>query len=87
MNLLEYQSKELFRSYGIPVPDGKVAFSADEAVAAAESLTTDRVVVKAQVHGPRVQGLTEVHGFVGTKTQVPLAHRSRAVPGLRQGAG
>ena len=41
MNLHEYQSKELFRSYGIPVPDGKVAFSADEAVAAAESLTTD----------------------------------------------
>ena len=50
MNLHEYQSKELFRNYGIPVPDGKIAFSADEAVVAAESLTTDKVVVKAQVH-------------------------------------
>ncbi len=50
MNLHEYQSKQLFRNYGIPVPHGTVAFSADEAVKAAESLTTDRVVVKAQVH-------------------------------------
>jgi succinyl-CoA synthetase beta subunit len=50
MNLHEYQSKELFRAYGIPVPHGKVAFSASEAVEAAESLTTDKVVVKAQVH-------------------------------------
>ena len=50
MNLHEYQSKELFRNYGIPVPNGTVAFSADEAVKAAESLTTDKVVVKAQVH-------------------------------------
>lgn len=50
MNLHEYQAKELFRSYGIPVPDGKVAFSASEAVDAAKSLTTPRVVVKAQVH-------------------------------------
>ena len=50
MNLHEYQSKELFRNYGIPVPNGKVAFSAKEAVDAAESLTTSKVVVKAQVH-------------------------------------
>ncbi len=50
MNLHEYQSKQLFRNYGIPVPHGTVAFSADEAVKAAQSLTTDKVVVKAQVH-------------------------------------
>ncbi|MEM7208492.1 MAG: ADP-forming succinate--CoA ligase subunit beta [Pseudomonadota bacterium] len=50
MNLHEYQSKELFRNYGIPVPNGEVAFSADEAVKAAESLSTPKVVVKAQVH-------------------------------------
>jgi succinyl-CoA synthetase beta subunit len=50
MNLHEYQSKELFRSYGIPVSTGKVAFSASEAVAAAKSLTGDRWIVKAQVH-------------------------------------
>jgi len=50
MNLHEYQSKALFRAYGIPVPHGKVAFSADEAVEAAQSLNGDRVIVKAQVH-------------------------------------
>ncbi len=50
MNLHEYQAKELFRSYGIPVPTGGVAFSADEASSVAKSLSTDKVVVKAQVH-------------------------------------
>ncbi len=50
MNLHEYQSKELFRCYGIPVPKGVVAFSAGEAVDAANSLAGDRWIVKAQVH-------------------------------------
>ncbi len=50
MNLHEYQSKELFRAYGIPVPNGKVVFSASEAVDAANALNGDRVIVKAQVH-------------------------------------
>ena len=35
MNLHEYQAKEVFRSYGIPVPAGKVAANAEEAAAAA----------------------------------------------------
>ena len=34
MNLHEYQAKEVFASYGIPVPKGRVAATADEAVAA-----------------------------------------------------
>ena len=50
MNLHEHQSKDLFRSYGLPVPNGKVAFSRNDAVAAANSLNGDRVIVKAQVH-------------------------------------
>ena len=50
MNLHEYQAKALFRAYGIPVPHGKVAFSADEAIEAAQSLNGDKVIVKAQVH-------------------------------------
>ena len=50
MNLHEYQAKEVFRSYGIPVPDGRVASTADEAVAAAEALGGSVWVVKAQVH-------------------------------------
>jgi len=50
MNLHEYQAKELFRSYGIPVPAGKVAASPEEAVAAAHALGGTAWVVKAQVH-------------------------------------
>ncbi|HET9391786.1 MAG TPA: ADP-forming succinate--CoA ligase subunit beta [Steroidobacteraceae bacterium] len=50
MNLHEYQAKELFRSYGIPVPTGRVATSAAEAAAAAQELGGAVWVVKAQVH-------------------------------------
>ncbi len=50
MNLHEYQAKDLFRSYGIPVPAGKVAASPEEAAAAARALGGAVWVVKAQVH-------------------------------------
>lgn len=50
MNLHEYQSKEVFRKYGIPVPEGKVAATADDAVSAAQSIGGSVWVVKAQVH-------------------------------------
>ncbi|MCB9728956.1 MAG: ADP-forming succinate--CoA ligase subunit beta [Deltaproteobacteria bacterium] len=50
MNIHEYQAKELLRSYGIPVPRGQVAFTADEAEAAARHLGGELWVVKAQIH-------------------------------------
>jgi succinyl-CoA synthetase beta subunit len=50
MNLHEYQAKKILASYGIPVPNGRVAASADEAVAAAQALGGNVWVVKAQVH-------------------------------------
>ena len=50
MNLHEYQSKQVFREYGLPVPNNHVAQSSADAVAAANSLEGDRWVVKAQVH-------------------------------------
>jgi succinyl-CoA synthetase beta subunit len=50
MNLHEYQAKDLFRQYGIPVPAGAVAASAQEAIAAAQTLGGPLWVVKAQVH-------------------------------------
>jgi succinyl-CoA synthetase beta subunit len=50
MNLHEYQAKKILAAYGIPVPEGRVAASADEAVAAAQALGGDVWVVKAQVH-------------------------------------
>lgn len=50
MNLHEYQAKELLRKYHVAVPDGRVAFSVDEAVEAADQLGGSKWVVKAQVH-------------------------------------
>ena len=50
MNLHEYQSKALFADFGIPVPEGRIAATAEEAVAAAEALGGELWVVKAQVH-------------------------------------
>jgi succinyl-CoA synthetase beta subunit len=49
MNIHEYQAKDLLRRYGVPVPSGKVAFTVDEAKAAATELG-GRCVVKAQIH-------------------------------------
>ena len=48
MDLFEYQGKQFFASYGMPVSPGDIAFTVDEAVAAAEQLGTP-VMVKAQV--------------------------------------
>ncbi len=48
MRLHEYQSKQIFNRYGIPVPNGRVASSSGEARQIAEELG-GRVVVKAQV--------------------------------------
>jgi len=50
MNVHEYQSKELLRSYGVPVPNGIAAFTVEEAVDAAEQLSGPIKVVKAQIH-------------------------------------
>lgn len=50
MNIHEYQGKEVLKQYGVAVPEGRVAFTADEAVEAAVALGTPVVVVKAQIH-------------------------------------
>ncbi len=50
MNLHEYQSKQIFARYGIPVPRGQVAATAEEAAQAAQALGGSVWVVKAQVH-------------------------------------
>lgn len=50
MNLHEYQAKQLFFAYGIPVPNGEPAFSGQEAVAVANTLGGERWIVKAQIH-------------------------------------
>ncbi len=57
MKIHEYQGKEIFRKYGVPVPRGYPAFSVDEAVKVAKDLPGPVYVVKAQIHaGGRGKG-------------------------------
>lgn len=57
MKIHEYQAKELFKKFGVPVPEGGVAFSTSEAKGVAEKLGAFPVVVKAQIHaGGRGKG-------------------------------
>ncbi|MGA9534985.1 MAG: ADP-forming succinate--CoA ligase subunit beta [Desulfobacterales bacterium] len=57
MKIHEYQAKELFKKFGVPVPEGAVAFSTSEAKGVAEKLGSFPVVVKAQIHaGGRGKG-------------------------------
>jgi succinyl-CoA synthetase beta subunit len=57
MKIHEYQAKELFRKYKIPIPAGGVAYSVNEALKVAGNLGGYPVVVKAQIHaGGRGKG-------------------------------
>ncbi len=67
MKIHEYQGKELFRQYGVPVPKGIVAFTPDEAEKAAARLISETgsevVVVKSQIHaGGRGKGTVTHNG-------------------------
>ncbi len=50
MNLHEYQAKNLFKQYGMPIPEHRVVSSAGDVGLALDALSGDRWVVKAQVH-------------------------------------
>jgi len=57
LNIHEYQTKELLRGYGVPVPEGRVAHNVDNAATIAEGLGGERWGVKAQIHaGGRGKG-------------------------------
>ena len=57
MKVHEYQGKEIFRQFGVAVPEGYPAFSIDEAVTNYQELPGDLAVVKAQIHaGGRGKG-------------------------------
>ena len=57
MKIHEYQGKEILKNFGVPVPNGIVAKTPEEAEQAAKDLGTDVVVVKAQIHaGGRGKG-------------------------------
>ncbi len=66
MNVHEYQAKEVFKRFGIPVPDGQVAETADQAKTVATSLAATPIVVKAQIHaGGRGKGRFKEWGDKG----------------------
>jgi malate-CoA ligase subunit beta len=50
MDIHEYQAKELLANFGVPVPRGNVAYTADQAVYCAREIGGNRWVIKAQIH-------------------------------------
>ena len=91
MHLHEHQAKQLFADYGIPVPEGRVIRSSEEAVAAAKDLGGDHWMVKAQVHtggrgkagGVRmVDDLGAVEAFAGNLLGSTLSTHQTGPAGL-----
>ncbi|UCH74931.1 MAG: ADP-forming succinate--CoA ligase subunit beta [Rhodospirillales bacterium] len=72
MNLHEYQAKALLRSYGIPMPQGAIAATADEARQRAEEIGGDAWVLKAQVHAGERQAAGGVR-MLGSVAEVAAA--------------
>jgi len=72
MNLHEYQAKQLFASYNLPVPKGEVAYNVEDALQVASQLSTSRWVVKAQVHAGG-RGKAGGVKLVGTKDELVAA--------------
>ncbi|KTD07421.1 ADP-forming succinate--CoA ligase subunit beta [Legionella jamestowniensis] len=80
MNLHEYQAKQLFASYGLPVPNGQVAYSVEDALQVATQLSTPRWVVKAQVHAG---GRGKAGGVKLVSTKDELATVTKSLLGTR----
>jgi succinyl-CoA synthetase beta subunit len=78
VDLYEYQGKELFQRYGIPVSDGRLAATPDEARAATEELG-GQVVVKAQV---LTGGRGKAGGIQLADTPAEAAEKAREILGL-----
>ena len=80
MNIHEYQAKQLFQIYGIPVPDGKEAATPESAEQVARALGGDGWVVKAQVHAG---GRGKVGGVKLAKTLAEVVEFSQGLLGKR----
>ena len=80
MNLHEYQAKQLFASYGLPIPQGNVAYNVDDALQVASQLSTPRWVVKAQVHAG---GRGKAGGVKLVSTKEDLSAFVRSMIGTR----
>jgi len=80
MNLHEYQGKQLFAEYGLPVSKGYACGSAEEAVAAAEKIGGNTWVVKAQVHAG---GRGKAGGVKLVKTPEEITEFANSMLGTR----
>lgn len=80
MNLHEYQAKQLFSNYQLPVPNGQVAYNVEDALQVASQLRTSRWVVKAQVHAG---GRGKAGGVKIVSTKEELATAVKALLGTR----
>ena len=81
MNIHEYQAKTLFEQYGVPVPQGAAAKSADEFTTALDSLPEGPTMVKSQIHaGGRGKG-TFTNGYKGGVKFCPSKAEALAVAG------
>lgn len=80
MKVHEYQGKEILKKFDVPVPAGKVAFSPEEAVRAAQELGGSVWVVKAQIHaGGRGKG----GGVKVAKSLDEVRQRASEILGMR----
>ncbi len=77
MNIHEYQAKEIFRRFGVPVGEGGVAFTPEEAEKIARTIKTDVIAVKSQIHAG---GRGKAGGIKLVKTPEEAA---KATPGKR----
>ena len=91
MNLHEYQAKKLFSEYGLQVPAGNIATSADEAKQVAKALGGESWVVKAQVHAggrgkaggvKRVSGIAELESTTDQMLGSKLVTHQTGADGL-----
>ena len=78
MNIHEYQAKEILRRFGVPIADGGVASTPEEAETVARSLKTNAIAVKSQIHAG---GRGKAGGIRIVKTPADAAKATRELIG------
>ncbi len=79
MKIHEYQAKEIFASYGLPVDKSSICRSVDDAVKAYSQLDSQKVIVKAQVH---TGGRGKAGGVKLANDEVELRRHAAAILGM-----
>lgn len=79
MNIHEHQAKDVLKQYSVPVPEGRVAFTPEEAVKAAKDLSASLWVVKAQIHAG---GRGKAGGVILCKTIDDVEAAARKLLGM-----